>query len=127
VATRIVAVEGDGTVVCWPGNFTTYRTLRAQAVAAPAPTAALSRGATGVAAGTSRPRRLGYQAQRELDGIEVAIEAAEARRAAAEAELIRPEVYSDGRRVAEAQAALETAATEVDRLYARWAELTALG
>ncbi len=75
----------------------------------------------------ARPRRLGYQAQRELEGMEAAIEAAEARRAAAEAELLRPEVYSDGRRAAEAQAALGAAAAEVDRLYARWAELTSLG
>ena len=59
--------------------------------------------------------------------MEAAIEAAEARRAAAEAALLRPEVYSDGRRAAEAQAALGAAAAEVDRLYARWAELTSLG
>jgi ATP-binding cassette subfamily F protein uup len=73
-----------------------------------------------------RPKRLGYQAQRELDGMEAAIEAAESRRAEAEAELLRPEVYSDGRRAADAQAALAAAAAEVDRLYARWAELTSL-
>jgi ATP-binding cassette subfamily F protein uup len=59
--------------------------------------------------------------------MEAAIEAAEARRAEAEAELLRPEVYSDGRRAVDAQAALATATAEVDRLYARWAELTSLG
>jgi len=59
--------------------------------------------------------------------MEAAIEAAEARRAAAEAELLRPDVYSDGRRAAGAQAALAAASAEVDRLYARWAELTSLG
>ncbi|HEY1907344.1 MAG TPA: Hsp20/alpha crystallin family protein, partial [Myxococcaceae bacterium] len=46
---------------------------------------------------------------------------------AAEAELLRPEVYSDGRRAAEAQAGLAAATAEVDRLYARWAELTSVG
>jgi len=129
VATRILAVEGDGKVVSWPGNFTTYRSLRSQAAVAagesvekqetPAPAP--------VAVEPTRQKRLGYQAQRELDGMEAAIEAAEARRAAAEAELLRPEVYSDGRRAADAQAALATATAEVDRLYARWAELTSLG
>ena len=129
VATRILAVEGDGKVVSWPGNFTTYRSLRSQAAAGagaavdkrelPPPTPEVIE--------PTRPKRLGYQAQRELDGMEAAIEAAEARRAAAEAELLRPDVYSDGRRAAEAQAALASASAEVDRLYARWAELTSLG
>jgi ATP-binding cassette subfamily F protein uup len=59
--------------------------------------------------------------------MEAAIEAAEARRSVAEAELLRPDVYSDGRRAAEAQATLAAASAEVDRLYARWAELTSLG
>ena len=135
VATRIVAVEGDGTVVSWPGNFTTYRTLRTQVTpggggGAPSAPAKANTTLAPVATPTpdaARPRRLGYQAQRELEGMEAAIEAAQARLAAAEAELLRPEVYSDGRRAAEAQAALGVAAAVVDRLYARWAELTSLG
>jgi ATP-binding cassette subfamily F protein uup len=129
VATRIVAVEGDGTVVSWPGNFTTYRTLRSRAGATlEAPEPRRNPAAPVPASpGPGRPKRLGYQAQRELEGMEATIEAAEARRAEAEAELLRPEVYSDGRRVADAQAALASATAEVDRLYARWAELTSLG
>ena len=128
VATRILAVEGDGKVVSWPGNFTTYRTLRGQVASAPPSEARPAPPPPSPApAEQARPRRLGYQAQRELDGMEAAIEAAEVRRAAAEAELLRPDVYSDGRRAAEAQAALAAAAAEVDRLYARWAELTSVG
>jgi len=129
VATRIVAVEGDGKVVSWPGNFTTYRSLRSQA--ADMAGGPVERRDTPPPAPQpvepARPRRLGYQAQRELDGMEAAIEAAEARRSVAEAELLRPDVYSDGRRAAEAQATLAAASAEVDRLYARWAELTSLG
>jgi len=133
VATRILAVEGDGKAVSWPGNFTTYRALRGQSaagVSAPRDTRnaaapALQPGSAGGEQPAPR-RRLGYQAQRELDRMEEAIEAAEARRAAAEAELLRPEVYSDGRRAADAQVALASAIAEVDRLYARWAELTSL-
>ncbi len=129
VATRILAVEGDGKVVSWPGNFTTYRALRAQTAAAARPSTGTRHPDAPAASApdeAARPRRLGYQAQRELEGMEAAIEAAEARRAAAEAELLRPEVYSDGRRAADAQAALAAASAEVDRLYARWAELTSL-
>ena len=128
VATRILAVEGDGKVASWPGNFTTYRTLRGQVASAPPSEARPAPPASPPApVEQSRPRRLGYQAQRELDGMEAAIEAAEVRRAAAEAELLRPDVYSDGRRAADAQAALAAATAEVDRLYARWAELTSVG
>ncbi|HEY1904970.1 MAG TPA: ABC-F family ATP-binding cassette domain-containing protein [Myxococcaceae bacterium] len=128
VATRILAVEGDGKVVAWPGNFTTYRTLRGQvAPAAPSEGKPAPPSPAPAPVEQARPRRLGYQARRELDGMEAAIEAAESRREAAEAELLRPEVYSDGRRAAEAQAALAAATAEVDRLYARWAELTSVG
>jgi ABC transport system ATP-binding/permease protein len=129
VATRIIAVEGDGKVVSWPGNFTTYRSLRSQAAAGTG--APVERrdtpGPVPAPVEATRPKRLGYQAQRELDGMEAAIAAAEARRAAAEAELLRPDVYSDGRRATEAQEVLAAAGAEVDRLYARWAELTSLG
>jgi len=128
VATRILAVEGDGKVVAWPGNFTTYRTLRGQIASSPPSEGKPAPPAPAPApAEQARPRRLGYQAQRELDGMEAAIEAAERQREAAEAELLRPEVYSDGRRAVEAQAALAAATAEVDRLYARWAELTSVG
>ena len=131
VATRILAVEGDGKVVSWPGNFTTYRSLRSQAAAGTGAAVPVERrdtpGPVSAPVKPARPTRLGYQAQRELDGMEAAIEAAETRRAAAEAELLRPDVYSDGRRASEAQAALAAASAEVDRLYARWAELTSLG
>jgi len=128
VATRILAVEGDGKVVAWPGNFTTYRTLRGQIASSPPSEGKPAPPAPAPApVEQARPRRLGYQAQRELDGMEAAIEAAERQREAAEAELLRPEVYSDGRRAVEAQAALAAATAEVDRLYARWAELTSVG
>jgi len=125
VATRILAVEGDGRVVAWPGNFTTYRTLRAQAEAArpSGPTAEPRQALERVPAG--RPAgRLGYLEQRELDGIEAEIESAEAVRTRAEASLVDPEVYVDAARSREAQAALERATAEVERLYARWQELT---
>ena len=129
VATRIVAVEGDGRVVSWPGNFTTYRSLRSQVASGPGASVEErdTPGPAPAAVEPTRPKRLGYQAQRELDGMEAAIEAAETQRTAAEAELLRPDVYSDGRRAADAQATLAAATAEVDRLYARWAELTSLG
>ena len=125
VATRILAVEGDGRVVGWPGNFTTYRTLKAQAEAAqPAGPPAEAHKPVERPPTSRPPGRLGYLEQRELDGMEAAIESAEARRASAEASLVDPTVYVDAGRSREAQAELERAAAEVERLYARWQELT---
>jgi ABC transport system ATP-binding/permease protein len=125
VATRILAVEGDGAVVAYPGNFSMYRTLKARGPQPPLP-------GPGDAARPSPPRdrgdggparRLSYRDQRELAGMEAAIEAAEAARAAREAALVHPEVYADARASSQAQAELAAAVAEIDRLYARWQEL----
>jgi ATP-binding cassette subfamily F protein uup len=72
-----------------------------------------------------RPRRLGYLDQREWDGMERAIlgaemAAEECRRAAED-----PRIASDPAALEERYAALDAARAEVDRLYARWAELEA--
>src|SRR5258705_2836570 len=73
----------------------------------------------------ARPKRLGYVEQREWDGMERAILEAEravesCRRAADD-----PAIASDPTALQTRYAALETAQGEVDRLYARWAELEA--
>jgi ABC transport system ATP-binding/permease protein len=125
VATRILAVEGDGHVVGWPGNFTTYRTLKAQAEAArPVVAVETNQVAEPRAAAARSSTRLGYIEQRELDGMEAAIEAAEARRATAEVALVDPAIYVDARQSKEAQVEHERAIAEVERLYARWQELS---
>jgi len=70
-------------------------------------------------------RRLGYLEQRELDGIEERILEAEEKLAALRADCERPEVVSDGPRLVALAREIEAAQAEVDRLYARWAELSA--
>ncbi|HQN08327.1 MAG TPA: ATP-binding cassette domain-containing protein, partial [Thermoanaerobaculia bacterium] len=70
-------------------------------------------------------RRLGYLEQRELDGMEARILEAEERLAARKAECERPDVVSDGPRLVALAREIEEAQAEVDRLYARWAELSA--
>ncbi len=71
-------------------------------------------------------KRLSYREQREWEGMEAAILAAESelerRRAAAE----DPAVASDAGELTARYAALADAQAEVDRLYARWSELEAL-
>ncbi|QRK04537.1 ABC-F family ATP-binding cassette domain-containing protein [Archangium violaceum] len=128
VATSILAFEGDGKVTRYEGNFAMYRRLKeqaqARAAAAPAPTTKKAEPAPVAEPKQARkPGKLSYKEQRELDGMEAAIEAAETRKAELEAQLVDPSVYSNGTKAAEVQKNLDAAAAEVDRLYARWQEL----
>ncbi len=133
VATSILAFEGGGRVVRYEGNYTLYRTLKAQgeaqqkassAPAAQAPSPAPAAPASASPAPKGKGARLGYKEQRELDGMEEAISRAESRKAELEATLAAPETYSErAGEVTKLMADLEAAGKEIDRLYARWEEL----
>lgn len=128
VASRILAVEGDGSVVAYPGNFTMYRTLKAQrasAVVQPATAVPSARAREASADTSAGGRRLSYRDQRELDGMEAAIEAAEASKAAREAALMDPAIYADAAASKRALEELAAAVAEVEHLYFRWEELLA--
>jgi ATP-binding cassette subfamily F protein uup len=135
VATSILAFEGEGRVVRYPGNYEMYRTLKdqadeaARAAAAPAPARAAPRATEPTAAPrTRRPGKLSFKEQRELEGMEAAILAAEERKTALEAALGDPATYQrDGAAVAGMKAELERVTAEVERLYARWQELEGMG
>jgi ATP-binding cassette subfamily F protein uup len=76
---------------------------------------------------TRRPGRLSFKEQRELEGMEAAILAAEERKARAEAALSDPATYQKGgAAVPELRAEMEGATAELERLYARWQELESL-
>jgi ATP-binding cassette subfamily F protein uup len=82
-------------------------------------------GDAAVAGGAGGKKRLGYIEQREYEAIEATIAAAEAALATTVADSQRPENASEGTKLV---ALLDLAAqrqAEVDRLYARWAELDA--
>ncbi len=142
VATAILAFESDGRATRWPGNYETYRTLKDQAQARAA--ADRAEAADGSGAGRPdrpapraevqgppqapgkprRPGKLSFKEQRELEGIELAVLAAEERKAALEAALSDPSTYRQaGETVAALKADLEKASAEVDALYARWQAL----
>ena len=72
---------------------------------------------------TTKPKRLGYIEQREFDAMEATVLAAEGRLAEAQRRTEDPTVAADANALQERYAALSAAQTEVDRLYARWAEL----
>jgi len=131
VATSILAFEGEGHAVRYPGNYESYRTLKEQS-SAPAPRAAAAVMETRAPpvrpppARARKPGRLSFQEQREMDGMETAILAAEERKGAVEAALSDPSTYQKGGdAVVMLRAEMEAVTAEVERLYARWAELAA--
>jgi ATP-binding cassette subfamily F protein uup len=151
VATAILAFEGNGQAVRYPGNYAMYRRLKEQAERGAAGAGSRA-GSTSVAVsasgsrsgprsdGSAGPRspagapslarrsaKLGFKEQRELEGMEAAIQLAEARQGLAEAALADPVTYQrGGAAVAALRAELDEAAAAVERLYARWQELEAV-
>jgi ATP-binding cassette subfamily F protein uup len=121
VSTLVVALDGLGGAETFAdyGQWEAARATRAAAV--PAPPA----GPRQPPPARVRARRLGYLEQREWDGMEQAIVEAEAAVKACEAAAGSPEIASDAGALQARYAALEAARAEVERLYARWAELEA--
>jgi len=118
VATVILALDGAGRAE----TFADYAPWEASRTATPARDAREpARGAT--TRERSRAKRLSYHEQRDWDSMEEAILAAEevveARRRAAE----DPAIASDAAELQQRYGAFEAAKAELDRLYARWAEL----
>ena len=72
-----------------------------------------------------KPRKLGYLEQREWDEMEARILEAEERLEACREAAADPSVAADHQALAARIEALSAAQAEVDRLYARWAELEA--
>jgi ATP-binding cassette subfamily F protein uup len=145
VATAILAFEGEGRAIRYPGNYETYRALRAQAEAARAAATGAASGGPRAAAGAARPerdaggrggegraavpraRKLTFNEQRELDGMEAAVLGAEERKSRLEARLADPATYqNEGASVPALQRELADATTTVEQLYVRWQELESL-
>lgn len=131
ICDQIVAFEPGGVIV-QPGNYAYYlekraeREQRARAAAKPAGTD--PRATQPSSSRPARPRKLSFNEQRELAGMEAAILAAESRVHDLEQTLNDRAFYAT--RAAEAPrflAELEAARAEVTRLYQRWEELDAVG
>ncbi len=133
VATAVLAFEGQGKVVRYPGNYETYRALKPLEATRPLKADSDRTSTKPMRAATARrPGKLTFKEQRELDGMEAAILAAESRLRSAEAALADPLTYraselvkagEGANRVRELKAELVTASAEIERLYARWQEL----
>jgi len=108
-------------------SFAQWEVWRAQQVEAEKAANARGRETAGGTARAGR-RKLSYGEQREYDAIEETLARAEAALAEATRESERPEHASDAARLVELLATVVARQEDIDRLYARWAELeTKLG
>src|SRR3989441_1292425 len=119
VSTVIVALDGRGGVETF-ADYAQWESARDTAGPPRRPVAA-----TTPERARSRPPRLGYLEQREWDGMERAVLDAERALDACQSEVDDPAIASDPAALQQRYAALEAARADVDRLYARWAELEA--
>jgi len=120
VSTVILALDGAGGTA----TFADYAQWEAAHTAPPPPARMPPSRAPERERGV-RPPRLGYLEQREWDGMERAILEAERAVEDGRRALDEPAVASDPVALQARAAALEAAEAEVNRLYARWAELDA--
>jgi ATP-binding cassette subfamily F protein uup len=78
------------------------------------------------ATATGKPKKLSYKDQRDWETLEQRILSAEAELSALEAEAAKPASASDAARALELHDQQAQKSSEIDALYARWAELEAL-
>ena len=125
VCTAILAFEGDGVVKYAVGNYDYYleknESCRASAPLADRKTAG---DAPALQSKNPKPRKLKWKEERELEGMEAAILAAESEVARIEALFAEPDFYTKHvGDFAHLETDLRQARDEVARLYSRWEEL----
>jgi ABC-type multidrug transport system ATPase subunit len=127
VCTAILAFEGDGVLRYNVGNYDYYLEKRAGSVAGIDDPGRKTRQPAGVIDPGSKkttPRKLKWKEERELEGMEAAILAAENEVAEIEALFAEPDFYvKHAAELTNFEMKLRAARDEVARLYARWAEL----
>jgi ATP-binding cassette subfamily F protein uup len=128
VCTAILAFEGDGVLRYHVGNYDYYLQKRAErpvaGIADPGPGKDQPSGSSDPGSRKTKPRKLKWKEERELEGMEAAILTAENKVAEIEALFAEPDFYQKhASDLAAFEAKLRGARDEVARLYARWAEL----
>jgi len=127
VATGIVALDGRGGTETFADYAQWEAARRTASRKGGAPPLTLPSPQRGEGERGKPRKKLGYLEQRELDTMEATILEAETAWEACQRAAEDPAIASDPAALQARYAALEAARAEVDRLYARWAELTAKG
>ncbi|WP_294435036.1 ABC-F family ATP-binding cassette domain-containing protein [uncultured Victivallis sp.] len=127
VCTGILTFDPGGKIVYTPGDYdySLEKRRERRAAAEPAPVRETTRPSAAPAPAPARtPRKLSFKENRELEGMEEAVTAAEEKIAEIEACFGAPDFFEKyGSRSAELQRELDAARAEAARLYQRWEEL----
>jgi ATP-binding cassette subfamily F protein uup len=127
VCTSILAFEEDGGVGYWAGNYDYYLEKRAESTAFKSAIESSSSQSTAPRPKAEKPRKLSWKEERELEGMESAIEAGELEVSRLENLFAAPDFYEKhGHEWQTLEAELQSRREHVVRLYARWEELEAL-
>jgi ATP-binding cassette subfamily F protein uup len=121
VSTQILALDGEGNA----GYFADLAQWEAERDTITPVEEAPRADATATAAEKPKGKRLSYKDQREWDAMEAKLLEAETALERAKARAEDPAIASDPAALQQRFADLAAAQAEVDRLYARWAELEA--
>jgi ABC transport system ATP-binding/permease protein len=119
VSSVVLALDGKGGSTF----FADYAQWEASRTAAPAASKASASKLPSSPKPSKDAKKLTYKEQQEWDRMEAAIEQAEKRLAAAQEAVADPAVASDPKALQERCETMEKARLEVERLFARWAEL----
>lgn len=127
VCTGILTFDPGGKIVYTPGDYdySLEKRRERRAAAEPAPVRETTKPSAAPAPAPARtPRKLSVKENRELEGMEEAVTAAEEKIAEIEACFGDPDFFEKyGSRSAELQRELDAARAEAARLYQRWEEL----
>ncbi|MGZ4971843.1 MAG: ABC-F family ATP-binding cassette domain-containing protein [Limisphaerales bacterium] len=130
VCTGILAFEGQGKVNYSVGDYDYYLEKRVRTAVPQPAEPKISKAAEPTEPKkqpSSRPRKLSFKEQRELDGMEAAVLAAEENAARIEALFVDPDFHRKyGQRIDELQAELAAEKERIAKLYERWQELEAI-
>lgn len=131
VCTGILAFEGEGRVNYSVGDYDYYIEKRGRALASsPRPSPPEEEKEKTIVVKkqpTSRPRKLSFKEQRELDGMEAAVLAVEENISRIEGLFLDPDFHRKyGQKTDELKAELVAEKERVAKLYERWQELDAI-
>lgn len=127
VCTGILTFDPGGKIVYTPGDYdySLEKRRERRAAAEPVPVRETAKTSAAPSPAPARaPRKLSFKENRELEGMEEAVTAAESKIAEIEACFGDPDFFEKyGSRSAELQRELDAARAEAARLYQRWEEL----
>jgi ATP-binding cassette subfamily F protein uup len=123
VSTQLLALDGQGGATFYADYAQWEQGQRAAAEKATLESGSARPKASATRAAAEKPKKLGYLEQREWNQMEALIMKAEQRLESSQQAAADPGVVSDPKALRQRLAAMAEAQADVDRLYARWAEL----